>query len=132
MARMRKQLEQSMCAVAVLVAVAGCNSKQDTSHVGRQIDQLMESTERSLESLGAEHEGVSEAASAELKKVFNFEYKALRLPEGASLEGLESSLNQAGQDRWDCFQVILHDSHLVALCKRPPKTPLRYIPRILP
>ena len=71
-------------------------------------------------------------AEAEVEKLFAFEYKVVSLSQAQSSQQLEAALNQLGKDRWECFQVVQMQDGDSLICKRAPKTYLRYIPRFIP
>ena len=78
-------------------------------------------------------EGVTpskEVAEQELEKLFSLEYQVLTFPSDVEAKALQDGLRRAGMERWDCFHVESRQEELLVLCKRQPKTYLRYIPRV--
>ena len=71
-----------------------------------------------------------EVAEQEVEKLFRLEYQVLTFPSDAQANELQDGLRRAGMDRWDCFHVESRPVELLVLCKRQPKTYLRYIPRV--
>ena len=118
--------------MAISLSVLGCERGDGSAGVSEKLEALMAKTERQLENLGSTHQEVCEVASSEVQKLFNYEYKLVALVEESGRKGIEAALNELGQDRWDCFQVVPVEGQLTAVCKRRPKTPLRYIPRMIP
>jgi len=119
--------------VSVLPALIGCDaSSKDVEGVRQQLEALVDKANRQVESLSSSPEEVSEKASAELEKLFTFEYKVVDFRRDSNSASIQRALNELGQDRWECFQLIQVDSGMAVLCKRRPKTYLRYIPRMVP
>lgn len=119
--------------VSVLPALTGCDSgTKDIEGVKQQLEALVQTTTRKVDALSSSPEEVSEKASAELEKLFTFEYKVIDLRNDATSGSIQRTLNELGQERWECFQMLPLDSGIAALCKRRPKTYLRYIPRMIP
>jgi hypothetical protein len=126
------KLGQLVVTAVLLAGVWGCDSTKDTAAIGEQIDRLIENTGRHLETLDDKRQEAEGLATSEVQKLFTFEYKLLPIAEGLGVKSLEATLNELGKDRWDCSQVVSLETERAVLCKRQPKTPLRYIPRILP
>jgi hypothetical protein len=119
--------------LSVLPALIGCDAgSKDVEGVRQQLEALVDKTSRKVESLSSSPEEVSEKASAELEKLFTFEYKVVDFRRDSNSTSIQRALNELGQDRWECFQLIPVDAGIAALCKRRPKTYLRYIPRMVP
>ena len=124
---------KALLIVAVLPVLVGCDAgSKDVEGVRQQLEALVDKANRQVESLSSSPEEVSEKASAELEKLFTFEYKVVDFRGDTSSASIQRALNELGQDRWECFQLIPVDAGLAALCKRRPKTYLRYIPRMVP
>ncbi len=71
----------------------------------------------------------------ELKKLSQLEYKSLSFPIDTATTEIEETLNTLGKDRWNCDSIfprprtIPEKPEIVVVCKRPPETVLRFIPR---
>jgi hypothetical protein len=140
-AMVRKRLE--ILGLAVLLSLAGCTSdqttKQEPSDLEKAVSQLMAQSGELVEELtplgqqvgktvaeGAKTVGTS--ATDEVQKLFRWEYKVTDLPAEYGSAEIEVYLNGLGMDRWDCFRVEPVQGTFRVFCKRPPKSPLRYMP----
>jgi hypothetical protein len=74
---------------------------------------------------------IEKLARDEVDKLMQVEYRVEEVPANISGSILEKKLTTLGEDRWDCFGVHLSadGSHLKILCKRKPKSYLRYLTR---
>ena len=119
--------------LALLLGFAGCqDADKEISKTQQDLERLIEKAGKHFETVTSNPGQVTNAAQAEVEKIFVFEYKVFPLSPDRSAKTAESALNQLGRERWDCFQVSEMEEGLSAFCKRSPKSYLRYIPRIIP
>lgn len=116
-----------------IAALAGCDKATDTKELQRQVGDL---TKVLTDYVG--DAAPTKEALTELKKLQQFEYKIISVPADTTPTALESSLNELGRERWECFHVEKRlnpadpaKSEIALFCKRRPETPLRFIPRNL-
>ena len=106
-------------------------TKESTSQqVNKVIGESLEGIKAELRKLQPQANELSNQAQGEVEKLFSFEYEVAEFPETLSAEELEIELLNLGKDRWECFQVLHINKNLRAICRRVPKTYLRYIPRL--
>lgn len=74
---------------------------------------------------------IEQLAREEVDKLMQVEYLVEELPANISGANLQSKLSALGGERWDCFGIHLSadGTHLKVLCKRKPKSYLRYLTR---
>lgn len=99
--------------------------------VQRMVDQYTPPRERIV----AETERATAAAGGELEKLFNWEYHVASLDTDAEPEVVQRELSKLGKERWECFAATTQFNSIQILCKRRPKTYLRYLehlPGLLP
>jgi hypothetical protein len=102
---------------------SGLNTQYIQKEVGNAIDQYI----------------VQGKSVDELKKLHQFEYQVIHMPASTSAVAIEGTLNKLGEERWNCFHVEKlvtaveerREMKYVIFCKRPPETPLRFVPRTL-
>lgn len=110
----------------------------ERSHDGRlaelsdEVHQTLRKAEEKIGELGRGSGSVQKLAGDEVEKLFIFEYELVSVPIDSSKAVLESTLQEMGKERWDCFHTERLKKELVFFCKRRPKTYLRYIPSLLP
>ena len=126
-------VERLFAALLVASAFCGCDKAADTKELQRQVGDLT----KTVTDYVGEAETTKEAMT-EISKLQQYEYKILTVPADTTPVALQSSLNELGRERWDCFHVEKRlnpaepaKSELAMFCKRRPETPLRFIPRNL-
>jgi hypothetical protein len=70
---------------------------------------------------------VYSATTDHTNKIFKYEYKTISVDMNSNQ--LETTLNQLGADRWDCFAVVPNNDKLNVICKRLPYGVLRHFLR---
>lgn len=105
-------------------------SKSTTEQINKIVGESLEGIKKELKQLQPQADQLSNQAQGEVEKLFTFEYKVQSVPSNTPATELEQLLTKLGQDRWDCFHVAHVAEQLNILCKRMPKTYLRYIPRV--
>lgn len=94
-------------------------------------DQAVKQVDKVVEGLKSAPEDIKSMAEGEVEKLFALEYKVFELETLAtSAADLEKKLIELGKERWDCFHTQQHQTKTFFLCKRYPKTYLRYLPRM--
>lgn len=120
-------VDKLICCALILAAFTGCEDRY-----GAPSD-----TQRELEEF---KDGISELMKhtdqpmAEVKKLREWEYLVTSIPLEQGQTDYERTLNRLGKDRWDCFdihQVTEPRPALMIFCKRPPDTPLHFVPRAI-
>lgn len=103
-----------------LILWTSCDSNPEFS---RTVDKV----KNSLSELTTEKENM---ASQELEKLFIYEYQVFDLPSNASAEVIQANLSNLGKERWDCFHIDRNQTNINIVCKRRPKSYLRYVSNI--
>jgi hypothetical protein len=101
-----------------------------SQQVNKVIGESLEGIKAELRKLQPQANELSNQAQGEVEKLFSFEYRVTDFPETLSAQDLEIELGNLGKDRWECFQALNINKNLRVLCRRVPKTYLRYIPRL--
>lgn len=127
--------------LAVIFTIIGCKSNEKPSepskHEATKIDSMGNKITSKVDQLLAEIEkykpqadDLSKQSQAEVEKLFTFEYLSQDFPLELSSEDLQTELQKLGNQRWECFQILIVKDKIRAICKRHPKTYLRYIPKV--
>jgi hypothetical protein len=119
--------------LTTLVVLCGCDPSSSNPN-GISTQSIQKEVGNAIEQYIVQGKSVDE-----LKKLHQFEYQVIHMPASTSALAIEGTLNKLGQDRWDCFHVEKlvtaegerREMKYVFFCKRPPATPLRYVPRTL-
>ena len=91
----------------LIASLLGCDRpSDDLKNLKEDIKSLASKTERQIDSLASNPSQVTDAASAEVEKLFTFEYKVHPLTNAQSAAQVEAMLNRLGQEHWECFQII--------------------------
>ncbi|MCB0309623.1 MAG: hypothetical protein KDD42_00225 [Bdellovibrionales bacterium] len=117
----------------VALFLVGCNSSEEESQaqsLSNEFERLVEKMARKFDELTPSSSDVHKLTTAEVEKLFTYEYKTLELSADAGPKEIETKLAELGADRWDCFYAERVNKALLFYCKRRPKTYLRYIPRV--
>jgi peptidoglycan hydrolase CwlO-like protein len=105
--------------------------KESTSQqVNKVIGESLEGIKAELRKLQPQANELSDQAQGEVEKLFSFEYRVAEFPDTLTAQELELELVSLGKERWECFQVLHINKSLKVMCRRMPKTYLRYIPRV--
>lgn len=97
----------------------GCDTPEASKHLDRISSHV-----------GQNINEAQQLAEGEVQKLFAWEYHVVELPDELSREDLAARLNELGSDRWDCFHMSSSGVNLRLVCKRQPKSYLKYIPRV--
>ena len=109
--------------IALSFLLAGCNQAPSSS----EVEQLSQAWKEKIKSLSGSSK---EEASEEISKLFVHEYHVEEIPLDADVSEIQTHLQKLGLERWDCFHIERRATGMLLLCKRQPKTYLRYIPRL--
>ena len=82
---------------------------------------------KGLEPVGSD---VQNSAKEEVAKLFVFEYRVLNFSKSTPTSEIELEMNKMGKEMWECFDVVPMKDSVQIFCKRRPKTPLRFIPKV--
>jgi len=127
---------KSICYVLLsLIILSGCD-KLDTKSasdedVEKKLDEVVgqaKSLFNELRSKTGGTKGISDLAQDEVSKLMSVEYRVIEIDDVGDTKHFDYILNNAGQDRWDCFDVekIAERHKYRFFCKRKPKSYLRY------
>jgi hypothetical protein len=106
--------------IICLIYCTGCDSNPEIS---RTVDKV----KNSLSEITGENQKI---ASKEVEKLFIYEYQVLDLPLTASADVIQANLSNLGKERWNCFQIDRNKTNINIICKRRPKSYLRYVTNI--
>lgn len=115
-----------------LVSCGDSDEPSKLQKLTEDLQQVAKETKDALTELVPDTQGVKEGTQQEIEKLFIFEYKIVELAKDSSIQKMEEVLVDLGKDRWECFHIEPVPTGLQVFCKRRPKTPLRYIPRMFP
>lgn len=109
-----------------LIILTGCQSESESQ------PELLKGVNEKFEALKEQfgNTELDSLAQEELEKLFVFEYKVHEFSSKPTSLSIETELARLGKERWECFYIDLSSSTPRAVCKRRPKTYLRYIPRV--
>lgn len=93
----------------------------------RNAQKLLETTEELLNKLPGETKRLSDSALKEIENLRRVEYRVVELPHTLGREEIELELQELGQERWDCFQVVQSQETNHVVCKRLPRDYLRHL-----
>jgi hypothetical protein len=76
-------------------------------------------------------QSLQKAAQDEVDKLMQVEYLVEEIPGTSSKKALQDHLSKLGADRWECFSISpgSDGTMLRLVCKRKPKSYLRYLTR---
>jgi hypothetical protein len=120
--------------LTIITALSACQSGEGGSkleQLNKEFEKTMQSAKEAIDGLKPHQRELEEKAASEAEKLFSFEYHVAEVAKDASPAEIEKILHELGKERWDCFHVEPRKNSLLFLCKRQPKTYLRYIPRLL-
>lgn len=120
-------LQIGLCSLVLTISLMSCDRFRKKSSP-QEID--LEAVEQAVSDLVEKYD----YPIKEMAKLHQIEYKVFSFPGAQVNSTLESLLNKAGEQRWDCFHVQQNPatpSELLFFCKRMPETPLRYLPKNL-
>ena len=72
-------------------------------------------------------DNVTDWVVEDFQRMASWEYKVVRLGE-TSDDTLEEQLNSLGEERWECFEVVVDKRGTALFLKRPAKSYLRAVP----
>ncbi|MDZ4785729.1 MAG: hypothetical protein SGJ02_06610 [bacterium] len=75
------------------------------------------------------NKAIESIAKNEVDKVFNVEYNVLEIDDLGDTAHINSALNKAGLDRWECFGFEHVGNKYRFFCKRKPQSVLRFLAR---
>lgn len=109
----------------------GTSDQAKFDELQRQLEETMKSAQDAFQRLspGGEDD-LQKSAGEEVEKLFTFQYKIFELKRSGTPEQMESELNAAGQEGWECFDTNVEKDLIQFFCKRRPKTYLRYLPKM--
>lgn len=129
--------------LAFLLLLPGCGSSQEQpaatpspqarsslEQISDELSAALEKASRKVSEIAPSGEQVKQSATGEVEKLYIFEYKVAEFSLDATAGEIESELNSLGKERWECFASERTEKNLRVMCKRRPKTYLRYIPRM--
>lgn len=119
--------------ILTLYSLSSCDTPAGAKsevNIGAQLQQLIDSASKQVSDVTPSKERVKELTADEVQKLYSFEYRFLEVELKAPASQIEAKLNELGQDTWECSFVDKNEVNLRFLCKRKPKTYLRYVPRI--
>lgn len=134
MSRILRRLKIVTLLVFCLAALSACKApdrEESLSRVEREVKQALAEIGKKVDDYAPAAKEVKKSTTAEIEKLFVFEYKVFDLGDDTSLSKIEEQLQKLGEERWECFHIERFETRLSAFCKRRPKTYLRYIPRFL-
>jgi hypothetical protein len=121
-----------------IISLLGCSSDDSTSTPAAppasQEAGLLEAIKKGLGSATSEvHQAVSPRArelqaktEGEIEKLHQWEYHVEEFSASRSATDLRDRLAHLGEERWDCFSLVPHETDLRITCKRRPRTALSY------
>lgn len=120
----------SMLLLAAAAVSAGCESGPTAEDLRQQLEDSLADVKDAVKDLAPVKERVQSGTLEELEKLHKLEYRIVEVPFDTASKDIESLLSKLGDDRWDCFHVERRDDNYLVMCKRFPKSYLRYIPRV--
>ena len=118
------------CLLALLL-LASCN-RSDNQAIGAVTDQLKKTYEDAKKGVSSLTPEVQSMTSAEIDKLFAYEYAVIDVPLSSSRGEVEEKLLLMGRDRWEAFSTEPRSDGTRIYFKRRPASYLRYIPRLAP
>ena len=119
--------------IVLIIFMTGCESRDQMDRLDEtvgDVKQRLGDFAKKFQNKAPSTEEIQSMTQEELEKLSAFEYKVEDFNKSMSASDVESALQTLGRDRWECFQVIQVEDNIRVFCKRPPKTYLRYIPRV--
>lgn len=111
-----------------MLILSGC---EHVEKVANDSDKIAKKLVQDLGLEEADSQSIQKAAQDEVDKLMQVEYLVEEVPGTFSKKALQDHLSKLGADRWECFSVTPHGdgSMLRIICKRKPKSYLRYLTR---
>jgi hypothetical protein len=121
--------------VATLLMIAGCSGSGGENAPGSAAVEgdpgLWDEVERLYEQARATGEQVPgdvyDWLKEDLNHIGDWEYRVIAVSDLAETE-LETTMNELGLERWECFAVVRESDAVHLFFKRPVKSYLRHIP----
>ena len=117
----------------VIFSLSSCDSMPSMSDLSMPDLSVGEKALQTIKEEASALLSSPEQTLEEVKKLHQIEYKVVSIPLDQNASEIEQTLNLLGKDRWDCSQfkplAISNDTEqkIMALCKRPVYTPIRYL-----
>ena len=113
--------------ILLLILVSGCKDGGSQKIVDTVKNQINSATEQ-IAPVASE---VASQTSEQASKVLRYEYKVQTLNKDSDDKAIEATLNKLGEERWECFSVLLTESGTRITCKRVPYAALRYFLKLM-
>lgn len=107
----------------IAILLISCDSSDTTT----ALYEAQKVIEQAHKGLGPVADGVSGKTAEEIQKLTKIEYQVLTLPRDTGSAALQQTLRTAGDERWDCYEVIPQDDRLTIVCKRLPISYLKLL-----
>ena len=119
---------RNLAPALVMLILSGC---EHVEKVANDSDKIAKKLVQDLGLEEADSQSIQKAAQDEVDKLMQVEYLVEEVPGTFSKKALQDHLSKLGADRWECFSVTPHGdgSMLRIICKRKPKSYLRYLTR---
>ncbi|MCF7880600.1 MAG: hypothetical protein K9N46_07660 [Candidatus Marinimicrobia bacterium] len=108
--------------------VAGCDTTTEEA-----VDTVREQAKKSIDKLSKKAEPLPDRlknlTEEQVENLFAIEYKTLKIST-SDVAVIDSTLAEAGRNRWDCYHVERTGDTWYLFMKRRKKSALRYLPYI--
>ena len=129
-----KNLTFSPCRILIALllplCLSGCDSrtgKKELNRLTEDVQEAIDLAQQKFDDVSPDGSKLHRAASDEIEKLFSYEYTIKELDPSLSTTQLQAELDMLGMERWDCFSIQNINAQLRIICKRRPKTYLRYL-----
>lgn len=127
------KLHKMFCLTVTALLLSACEHQSaELQKLEQLVAEIGESVQQVTEDLKPTVDSAHSASSAEVEKLFVWEYKVVDIDSESDRSAVEGMLAGYGKDRWECFWVQSIGSSTRFHFKRRPSTPLRYVPRWFP
>lgn len=125
---------------AIFLAIFGGCNKSDSSHQQTSspmpdnsnsselsFQSILNSISSASDALAPHAESLEETTKEEVTKLFRWEYKVIDLDISLSAPAMEDTLNELGNDNWECLPGTTTPQTIRFYCKRRPRGALSYL-----
>lgn len=91
------------------------------------INSQLNSASEYVSSVSPQAKELQNATVEEMDKLFQVEYKVSEISASSTAPQLEKLLADLGKEGWECFSILPENAGLRVVCKRRPRSVLRYL-----